>query len=92
MDVLSKIAQGRHAFELGASPNQLKGIRIKGLYCLVSILKCMVEWSKDIYQNPHAPKVDSEKIAGLSITIKDATEAALDSSDMEDSIVDVSLR
>ena len=89
VDVLSKIAQGRQAFELGASPNQIKGIRLKGMYCLVSILKCMVEWSKDIYQNPHAPK--AEQMASLSIAIKDATEAALDSSDMEDSMVDVSL-
>ncbi|KYN11925.1 Brefeldin A-inhibited guanine nucleotide-exchange protein 1 [Trachymyrmex cornetzi] len=41
---LSKIAQGRQALELGASPNQEKSMRIRGLECLVSILKCMVEW------------------------------------------------
>lgn len=29
-------------------------MRIKGLECLVSILKCMVEWSKDLYINPHS--------------------------------------
>ncbi|XP_025110208.1 brefeldin A-inhibited guanine nucleotide-exchange protein 1-like isoform X2 [Pomacea canaliculata] len=51
---LSKIAQGRHALELGATPNQEKSMRIKGLQCLVSILKCMVEWSKDLYVNPHS--------------------------------------
>ncbi|XP_074643889.1 brefeldin A-inhibited guanine nucleotide-exchange protein 1-like [Tubulanus polymorphus] len=51
---LSKIAQGRHAMELGASPNQEKCMRIKGLECLVYILKCMVEWSKDLYVNPHS--------------------------------------
>ncbi|KAI8773979.1 brefeldin A-inhibited guanine nucleotide-exchange protein 1-like isoform X1 [Biomphalaria glabrata] len=51
---LSKIAQGRHALELGATPNQEKSMRIKGLQCLVSILKCMVEWSKDLYINPHS--------------------------------------
>lgn len=50
---LSKIAQGRHALELGASPNQEKSMRIRGLECLVSILKCMVEWSKDLYVNPN---------------------------------------
>lgn len=38
----------------GATPNQEKAMRIKGLECLVSILKCMVEWSKDIYVNPHS--------------------------------------
>ncbi|XP_036361493.1 brefeldin A-inhibited guanine nucleotide-exchange protein 1 isoform X3 [Octopus sinensis] len=50
---LSKIAQGRQALELGATPNQEKSMRIKGLECLVSILRCMVEWSKDLYINPH---------------------------------------
>ena len=51
---LSKIAQGRQAMELGATPNQEKAMRIKGLECLVSILKCKVEWSKDLYVNPHS--------------------------------------
>ena len=54
MNDLSKIAQGRQAIELGATPNQEKSMRIKGLECLVSILKCMVEWSKDLYINPHS--------------------------------------
>lgn len=50
---LSKIAQGRHALELGATTFQEKSMRIKGLECLVSILKCKVEWSKDLYMNPN---------------------------------------
>ncbi|XP_055372240.1 brefeldin A-inhibited guanine nucleotide-exchange protein 1 [Condylostylus longicornis] len=50
---LSKIAQGRQALELGATPAQEKSMRIRGLECLVSILKCMVEWSKDLYVNPN---------------------------------------
>lgn len=49
---LSKIAQGRQALELGATVHQEKSMRIKGLECLVSILKCMLEWSKDLYTNP----------------------------------------
>ncbi|XP_024867091.1 brefeldin A-inhibited guanine nucleotide-exchange protein 1-like isoform X1 [Temnothorax curvispinosus] len=63
---LSKIAQGCQALELGASPNQVrykkeddrideKSMRIRGLECLVSILKCMVEWSRDLYVNPSVP-------------------------------------
>lgn len=51
---LSKLAQGRHALALGATPNQERSIRIKGLECLVSIMKCLVEWSKDLYVNPHS--------------------------------------
>ncbi|KAK3091259.1 hypothetical protein FSP39_018373 [Pinctada imbricata] len=51
---LSKIAQGRQALAIGATPLQEKSIRIKGLECLVSLLKCMVEWSKDLYVNPHS--------------------------------------
>ena len=48
VDDLSKLAQGRQAFE--------KGLGVKALECLCTILKCMVEWSKDLYVNPHAPK------------------------------------
>lgn len=58
---LSKIAQGRHALELGASPNQEKSMRIRGLECLVSILKCMVEWSKDLYVNPNSQSTLGEQ-------------------------------
>ncbi|XP_018336775.1 brefeldin A-inhibited guanine nucleotide-exchange protein 1 [Agrilus planipennis] len=58
---LSKIAQGRHALELGASPNQEKSMRIRGLECLVSILKCMVEWSKDLYVNPNLQSTVGEQ-------------------------------
>ncbi|KAI4470106.1 guanyl-nucleotide exchange factor [Holotrichia oblita] len=59
---LSKIAQGRHALELGASPNQEKSMRIRGLECLVSILKCMVEWSKDLYVNPNLQSTVGEQV------------------------------
>ncbi len=73
VDVLSKIAQGRQAFELGAaSPGQLKGSRVKGLECLVSILKCMVEWSKDLYTNPHSYK------ANQRVALENGVDEALD--------------
>uniref|UniRef100_A0A8W4F7D7 ADP ribosylation factor guanine nucleotide exchange factor 1 n=1 Tax=Sus scrofa TaxID=9823 RepID=A0A8W4F7D7_PIG len=51
---LSKIAQGRGSQELGMSNIQELSLRKKGLECLVSILKCMVEWSKDQYVNPNS--------------------------------------
>lgn len=65
---LSKFAQGRHALELGASPNQEKSMRIQGLECLVSILKCMVEWSKDLYVNPNLQSTVGEQIVRESDT------------------------
>ncbi|KFD61658.1 hypothetical protein M514_11433 [Trichuris suis] len=46
---LSKIAQGRHAMDIGAAPGQENAMRIKGLECLVCILRCMVQWSGDVY-------------------------------------------
>ncbi|KAM5134853.1 brefeldin A-inhibited guanine nucleotide-exchange protein 2 [Mantella aurantiaca] len=59
---LSKIAQGRSGNELGMSPLQEISLRKKGLECLVSILKCMVEWSKDLYINPnHQTNLGPEK-------------------------------
>lgn len=53
MNHLSKIAQGRQAIEVGIRPMEEKAMRIRGLECLVSVLKCMVEWSKDLYVNPN---------------------------------------
>lgn len=50
---LAKAAQGTHAKELGCSLVQEKQMRTKSLECLVSILKCMVEWSRELYHNPH---------------------------------------
>lgn len=49
---LSRIAQGRHALEVGITAQQEKAMRVKGLECLVSILKCLVEWCQDLYINP----------------------------------------
>uniref|UniRef100_A0A8C0J4B4 ARF guanine nucleotide exchange factor 2 n=1 Tax=Chelonoidis abingdonii TaxID=106734 RepID=A0A8C0J4B4_CHEAB len=59
---LSKIAQGRSGHELGMTPLQELSLRKKGLECLVSILKCMVEWSKDLYVNPnHQASLGSDR-------------------------------
>lgn len=54
---LSRIAQGRQSLELAASPNQERSMRLRGLECLVSILKCMVEWSRDLYINPNSQSI-----------------------------------
>uniref|UniRef100_S4RFY5 ARF guanine nucleotide exchange factor 1 n=1 Tax=Petromyzon marinus TaxID=7757 RepID=S4RFY5_PETMA len=75
---LSKIAQGRSGQELGITPNQAHvavqsvqelSLRKKGLDCLVSILKCMVEWSKDQYINPNSQSnldsLDSTASSGI---------------------------
>uniref|UniRef100_A0A2K5Y2S1 ARF guanine nucleotide exchange factor 2 n=1 Tax=Mandrillus leucophaeus TaxID=9568 RepID=A0A2K5Y2S1_MANLE len=60
---LSKIAQGRSGHELGMTPLQELSLRKKGLECLVSILKCMVEWSKDLYVNPnHQTSLGQERL------------------------------
>ncbi|KAK8729377.1 hypothetical protein OTU49_008796 [Cherax quadricarinatus] len=50
---LSKIAQGGQPGEFGFTLQHERSMRIKGLECLVSTLKCMVEWSKDLYVNPN---------------------------------------
>ena len=42
---MSKIAQGRQSLELGATPNQEKSMRIRGLECLIG----------DLYVNPSVP-------------------------------------
>lgn len=51
---VARIAQGGghsdHSTFVTAA--QERSMRLKGLECLVSILKCMVEWSNDLYVNP----------------------------------------
>ncbi|KAK5639975.1 hypothetical protein RI129_010786 [Pyrocoelia pectoralis] len=59
---LFRTAQGRHSVELGASPNQERSMKLRGLECLVSILKCMVEWSKDLYVNPNLQSTVGEQV------------------------------
>ena len=54
VNVLSKIAQGRQVQELRTTLIQEKALRVKGLECLVAILKCMVDWSRELYVNPNA--------------------------------------
>lgn len=62
---LSKIAQGGHAVEYGVLPSQEQSMRLKGLECLVSTLKCMVEWAKDLYINPNTLSNLSKLLASL---------------------------
>ena len=66
-----------HDCLLGASPIQEKTMRIKGLECLVSILKCMVEWSKDLYVNPHSQsnlgKICSQYVSLMQVLMSKLT-------------------
>uniref|UniRef100_A0A3Q2UFX9 ARF guanine nucleotide exchange factor 2 n=1 Tax=Fundulus heteroclitus TaxID=8078 RepID=A0A3Q2UFX9_FUNHE len=75
---LSKIAQGRSGQELGMTPLQELSLRKKGLECLVSILKCMVEWSKDMYVNPNLQANLGER-AGGELKLPEATTGRRDS-------------
>lgn len=63
---VSKMAQGRHTTEFGgAQPGQDHGMRLKGLELLVLILKCMGEWSRDLYNSP-ANLADSDSSSSVS--------------------------
>ena len=37
-------------------------LRVKGLECLVSILKCMVEWSRDYYIDPATTGLNTVRV------------------------------
>ncbi|KAK3864361.1 hypothetical protein Pcinc_029956 [Petrolisthes cinctipes] len=58
---LSKLAQGGQPGEFGPTPDNERIFRIKGLECLVSTLKCMVEWSQDLYVNPNTLSILSQE-------------------------------
>lgn len=62
VNVLSKKALGRQTVDLSCSQIQLNSLRLKGLECLVSILKCMVEWTKDLYTNSNVQVHTSTEI------------------------------
>lgn len=64
VDCLSKLAQGRQTIEYGGSSGQLYKMRLNGLDSLTSILKCMVEWSREVYINPHQQNQQSKMIDG----------------------------
>ncbi|VDP90426.1 unnamed protein product [Echinostoma caproni] len=51
---LAKIAQGRYVGEHGCTVAQRLAIRTSGLECLVLILRCMVDWSHELYVSPES--------------------------------------
>lgn len=58
-------------------------LRAKGLHCLVSILKCMVEWSRDYYIDPattglHAVRIFRGDPGGTSVGAVEEIEVAPD--------------
>jgi len=83
---LSRLGQGRGALELGATQLQEKSMRIKGLECLVAILKCLVEWSRDIYVNPHSQSNlaadHSRREEGMEHGVRRAQEASNSNQDL----------
>lgn len=52
--ILSKIAQAKGQANKNDIPATIRerNLRLRGFECLVAILKCMVDWSKDLYINP----------------------------------------
>lgn len=80
VNALAKKAQGRQHSDMSCSSVQLKSLRLKGLECIVDILKCMVEWSRDLYVNPgtmksnlgpeNRPQLDNEQYLEIAQTNK----------------------
>uniref|UniRef100_A0A6Q2XX89 SEC7 domain-containing protein n=1 Tax=Esox lucius TaxID=8010 RepID=A0A6Q2XX89_ESOLU len=79
VNYLSKIAQGRVGHELGTTPAQELSLRKKGLECLVSILKCMVEWSNDQYVNPNSQTSLGMTVYHLALSILNSLDSTASS-------------
>ena len=60
--------------ELGATTVQEKMLRVKGLECLVSILKCMVEWSREYYIDPATTGLNTVRIIPAEVEEEVAVE------------------
>uniref|UniRef100_A0A8C7VJ46 ADP-ribosylation factor guanine nucleotide-exchange factor 2 (brefeldin A-inhibited) n=1 Tax=Oncorhynchus mykiss TaxID=8022 RepID=A0A8C7VJ46_ONCMY len=89
---LSKIAMGRSGQELGMTPLQELSLRKKGLECLVSILKCMVEWSRDMYVNPNLQANLGEYGEGPELKLPDHLASRRDSVSSLDSTMSSSVQ
>lgn len=68
---LSRMSQGsvrhmQHHGESAESPVTEHMMQVKAVECLVSVLKCMVEWSKDIYVNPNTTGMMATTIEGTT--------------------------
>lgn len=86
--ILSKIAQakGQASSNDVAAKIRERNLRIRGFECLVAILKCMVDWSRDLYINPFLttfknrfPTAMSDKLNGNNM--QQADQASLSSND-----------
>eukprot|EP00054_Salpingoeca_dolichothecata_P019245 m.119519 g.119519 ORF g.119519 m.119519 type:complete len:1767 (+) comp23182_c0_seq1:115-5415(+) len=64
---LAKVAQGRAASELGATPAQEHNMKVMGLKCLVSIMRCLVKWT-DVDEDNHAEEEDKTQTPVTSKT------------------------
>ncbi|CAL8073044.1 unnamed protein product [Calicophoron daubneyi] len=67
---LAKIAQDRHVGEHGSTISQRQTLRTNGLECLVLILRCMVDWSHELYvsPDPHSFLVPGRTTFGSSVS------------------------
>lgn len=74
--ILSKIAQSKGQANANDLPAKIKerNLRIRGFQCLVSILKCMVDWSKDLYINPFLTSFKRQTSNGIDGNIAQAVE------------------
>jgi brefeldin A-inhibited guanine nucleotide-exchange protein len=74
---LARVAQGRASSELGGNPQQESEMKVKGLECLVLIVRAMRDWCKDMDEtHPSAAAA-----AAAADAAADAIEAADDEGD-----------
>uniref|UniRef100_A0A6G1S3U5 Brefeldin A-inhibited guanine nucleotide-exchange protein 1 n=1 Tax=Aceria tosichella TaxID=561515 RepID=A0A6G1S3U5_9ACAR len=84
--LLSKIAQAKgqaNSNDVAAKIRE-RNLRIRGFECLVAILKCMVDWSKDLYINPFLTTFKNRtpvQETKLSVTLHAADQASISSND-----------
>lgn len=52
---VSRVSQGRASSELGGSPQQEFEMKVKGLECLVLVLRCMREWCGELDDGSSTP-------------------------------------
>jgi hypothetical protein len=67
---VSRVSQGRASSELGGTPQQELEMKVKGLECLVLVLRCMREWCHELDEQPPGsePKAAAVKEPDTEVT------------------------
>ncbi|EDQ86494.1 uncharacterized protein MONBRDRAFT_33770 [Monosiga brevicollis MX1] len=73
---LSRVAQGRASSELGASPQQESNMKVKGVECLASLMRCLDEWSRPLFATDDDSRSEADAVSESDADAADSAARA----------------